>query len=136
MKSDTTLETCDPEFQVIDPAKYELHGYDKVGALLIFKNNRGWWSGTIMDEHDASLLFDHKFGPTSLQVSAGCYAGFLWMCNNLNAGCKWPERIDTDFILEASKKYLGRIYSKFVDLTKTDLKDCTKFEQFITRKLK
>ena len=102
---------------------------------MIFDKNRGWWSGTIMDEHDASLLFDHKFSPTALQVGAGCYAGLLWMCNNLNEGFRWPEELDTDFILNASKKYLGRMYSKFVDLTKTHLKDCIKFEHFVNSKI-
>lgn len=82
---DTTLQTCNPQYEIIDPIKYQLSGYDKVGSLLIFNKNRGWWSGTIMDDHDASMLFGHKFGPTVLQVSAGCYAGFLWMCKNPNS---------------------------------------------------
>jgi len=129
----TTLQTCDPVCEVIEPTKYELHGYDKVGALLIFGKNRAWWAGTIMDEHDASLVFDHQFGPTVIQVAAGCYSGFLWMCQNRNAGCKWADHIDTDFILETAKPYLGRVYSNFVDLNKTHLKDCSKFEHFLTK---
>jgi homospermidine synthase len=136
MPIETTLQTCDPEYEVIDPTKYDLHGYDKVGALLIFKKNRGWWAGTIMDEFDASTIFAHKFGPTAIQVAAGCYAGFLWMCKNPNAGCKWPDSLDTDFILEMAKGFLGRIYSNYVDLSKTHLKDCEKFEHFFDEKIR
>ena len=54
-----------------------MKGADKMGALLIFKNNRAWWRGTIMDEIDASLLFKHQFGPTVLQVAAGCFGAFM-----------------------------------------------------------
>jgi homospermidine synthase len=134
MPIETTLQSCNPECQVLEPSKYDLHGYDKVGALLIFNKNRGWWAGTIMDEHDAALIFNHKFGPTVIQVAAGCYSGFLWMCKNQNAGCKWPDSLDSDFILQAAKEYLGRIYSNYVDLSQTHLKDCQKFEHFMTKK--
>lgn len=48
------------------------------------KNNRGWWTGSIMDEIDSKAHFEGKFGPTVLQVAAGVYAGFLW-------GCKHPH---------------------------------------------
>jgi len=130
----TTLQTCDPVCEVIEPSKYELHGYDKVGTLLLFNNNRGWWSGTIMDEHDASLLFNHKFGPTVLQVAAGCYAGFLWMCQNPTAGCLWPDNLDSEFCLKLAEPYLGRVYSNYIDVNKTHLKDCVKFESFISKK--
>jgi len=129
---ETTLQTCDPVCEVIEPTKYELHGYDKVGALLLFNNNRGWWSGTIMDEHDSALLFDQKFGPTVLQVAAGCYAGFLWMCKNPTAGCRWPDYLDSELILNLAEPYLGRIYSSYIDVSKTHLKDCVKFESFVT----
>jgi homospermidine synthase len=44
----------------------ELRGHDKVGALLIMKNNRGWWAGSVMDDIDSNKLFGGKFGPTVL----------------------------------------------------------------------
>lgn len=129
-----TLQKCIPECEVIDPSNYQLHGYDKVGAMMIFKNNRGWWSGTIMDEFDAAHLFDHKFGPTVIQVASGLYSSFVWLLNNPNSGNKWAENLDSDFILEHAKPYLGRLWSNYVDLSKTHIKDCHKFESFITKK--
>lgn len=131
---DACLQNTNPECEVIHPMNYELHGYDKVGALLIFNNNRGWWSGTIMDEHDAAEHFNHKFGPTILQVGAGVYSAFLWMLKNQKCGNKWAEQLDSDFILENAKPFLGRVWSNYVDLNSTHIKDCYKFESFLTKK--
>ena len=121
--------------EVLHPMNHDLHGYDRVGAMLIYKKNRGWWSGSIMDEFDSSLLLESKYGPTVLQVVGGVYSCFLWMINNPNSGNKWAENLDTDFILDVSKEYLGRIYSQYVDLEKTHLKDCYKFESFLVKKV-
>jgi len=53
--------------EVIHPMNHKgFRGYDKVGALLIFKNNRSWWCGTIMDEHDARPFLDSKYSATVL----------------------------------------------------------------------
>ena len=35
--------------EVAHPYNYTIEGYDKVGAMLIFNKNRGWWTGSIMD---------------------------------------------------------------------------------------
>jgi homospermidine synthase len=131
---ETTLQTCNPICEVLEPSKYELRGSDKVGALMLFKNNRGWWTGSIMDEVDASSIFEHKFGPTVIQVAAGCFACFLWMMKNTNSGCHWPDTTDSQFIIDTAKPYLGKVYSGFIDLSKTHLKDCYKFEDFVTKK--
>lgn len=130
---DAILQNLDPEWEVIHPLNHDLHGYDKVGALLIFRNNRGWWSGTIMDEHDAAEHFDKKFGPTVLQVAAGVYAAFSWMIQNPNAGNKWAEHLDSDYVLNIARPYLGRVWSNYIDLSTTHLKDCYKFESFLTK---
>jgi homospermidine synthase len=128
------LQNTNPEWEVLHPMNYDLHGYDKVGALLIFNNNRGWWSGTIMDEYDAAEHFQHKFGPTVLQVAGGVYSAFLWILENPQVGNKWAEHLNSDFILEQAKPYLGRIWSNYVDLTTTHIKDCYKFESFLSRR--
>jgi len=127
------ITNCNPELEVIHPMNYNLKGLDKVGALLLFKKNRGWWAGSFVDDQMASKVLNHKFGPTVLQVAAGVYAGFIWMLQNPNNGNRWPESLDTDFILEVAKPYLGNVITKYVDLTKTKLKDVTKFEDFVTR---
>lgn len=87
-----------------------------------------------MDEYDAAPLFDHQFGPTVLQVGGGVYSAFLWMLNNPNVGNKWADDLDSEFILKHAEPFLGRIWSDYVDLSKTHLKDCYKFESFLTKK--
>lgn len=134
LKKDATLQNCNPEMEVIHPLKYKIKGYDIVGALLLLDNNRGWWSGTIMDQYDASELFNYQFGPTVLQVAGGVFSAFVWLCQNPNKGNLWAEFIDSEFILEVAKPYLGRVYSRFVDLEKTNLKGCKKFESFLLKK--
>jgi homospermidine synthase len=131
---DASLDNTNPKMEVIHPMNYNIKGHDIVGAMLIFKNNRGFWSGSIMDEEDAKQLFDHKFGPTVLQVSGGVFSSYMWMIQHKNAGNKWPEDIDTDFILDVARPYLGRVFSSYVDLTKTHIKDCEKFEDFLVKK--
>jgi homospermidine synthase len=131
-----TLQNTNPEWEVLHPMNYELYGYDKVGALLLFNNNRGWWAGSIMDEFDAAKLFNHKYGPTILQVTGGVFSAFEWMCQNPNAGNKWPEDLDTEYVIDKASPYLGRVWSDFVDLTKTKIKDCQKIESFLVKKYK
>jgi len=135
LPKDTKLEDCNPEMEVLNPSKYKIRGYDKVGAMLIFKKNRGWWSGTIMDDIDASLLMNSEFGPTVLQVGGGVFSAFKWMIKNPNAGNKWAEQLDSEFILNEARPYLGRVWSNYVDLNKTKLKDCYKLESFLTKTL-
>ena len=134
LPEDITLHDCNPPMEVLHPKEHSLKGYDKVGALLLFEGNRGWWSGSVMDDLDASFILDHQYGPTVLQVTGGLFSAFLWMCKNPNSGNKWAEDLESDFVLEAAKPYLGRIHSDFVDLGRTWLKDCFKFESFITKK--
>lgn len=63
----STLENTNPEMEVMHPMNHpSLRGIDKVGALMVMKNNRGWWTGSIMDDVDCRDLFDFKFGPTVL----------------------------------------------------------------------
>lgn len=87
-----------------------------------------------MDDIDAHALFDHKFGPTVLQVAAGLYGGFKWACLNPNSGSNYAESLDTDFIIEAARPYIGRMVSTYVDLSKTALKDCHKLQSFMTER--
>lgn len=45
---------------VLHPKEFPtLSGYDIVGSLLLMKNNRGWWTGSVMDDIDCRGLFNH-----------------------------------------------------------------------------
>lgn len=64
-------------------------------------------------------------------MASGVYAGMMYIANNPNKGATWPDYLDSRFILERSLPYLGRFVSVYKDLTKTNLKDCKKFENFL-----
>lgn len=68
--------------------------------MLCFKNNRGWWTGSVMDEFDSMPFFNHKYGPTVIQVAAGMYASWLYMIMNPKIGNKWHDYLPSDFILK------------------------------------
>ena len=53
LSPDVKVQDFNPEMEVLHPMNHDLHGYDRVGAMLIYKKNRGWWSGSIMDEFDS-----------------------------------------------------------------------------------
>lgn len=131
-----SLENCDPPTEVIHPMNYKIWGFDKIGAFLLFEKNRGWWIGSIMDNTDSAKFFGGKYGPTVLQVAAGVFSAFIWICKNKSRGCNWPESLDTHEILDISKEYLGNFYSNYVDLTETHVKDCYKFEDFLVNQEK
>lgn len=52
----SAIKNLNPQMEIL-PSK-KLKGYNKVGALLIFSKNRGWWMGSIFDKFDASLFAD------------------------------------------------------------------------------
>ncbi|CAD8110027.1 unnamed protein product [Paramecium primaurelia] len=133
---DATIENTHPDMEVIHPMNYpSLKGWDKVGALLIMKNNRAWWTGSIMDEIDSSKIYNGMFGPTVLQVVAGVYGGFLWTCQHQNIGAHFSEDVDTDDLIRISEHLMGRFISIPVDLTKTKIKDCYKLQSFLCQQI-
>ena len=69
-----------------------------------------------MNTDHSSRLLKGKFGPTVIQVAAGVYSGLLWSIKNPNAGCRWPEDLPTEPIIEIAKPYLGSFVSSYVDL--------------------
>ncbi len=133
LPANADIKTCFPEVEVISPLKYKMKGWDKVGALLLFEGNHGWWCGSIMDESDSEKLLEGKYGPTVLQVTGGVFAAFVWICRNPNRGPNWPEYLDTDEVFENSKAYLGTLHSDYVDISETCVKDCFKFEDFLVK---
>ena len=70
-----------------------------------------------MDDIDSRDIFDFKFGPTPLQVAAGVYSGFLWGCNNPDAGIRFPEDMDSDFLLEKVKIFASFLSSLVASLS-------------------
>lgn len=92
LTDENTVDNTLPEFVVMQPMNFpSLRGYDKIGGLIIMNENKAWWTGSIMDDIDASKLFEFKYGPTVIQVAAGVYAGFKYIIENPKIGTVFTE---------------------------------------------
>ena len=89
-------------------------GFDAVGALLIFKDKRMHWCGSILDVNMAKDLGFLHSGPTVVQVASSVFAGMKYILNkkHSNDGYQEPEDLDYKFILKTAKPYLGKFISK------------------------
>lgn len=94
------------------------NGKDEVGALIDLGNKGKWWYGTILSiEQTKALGFIHS-GPTAVQVASSLYSTALWILSNPNnqkRGLLFPEQLNSQFILEKAKSFLGNIIFKKVE---------------------
>jgi homospermidine synthase len=94
-----------------------VNGYDSVGCLFYFNNkNKGkkyYWYGSILDNEFAKTI-SPEVNATTIQVAISIYAAILWMQENPKKGILEPEELDTDFVLNIARPYLGDFYYKDV----------------------
>jgi homospermidine synthase len=114
------------KWKVLNVYEDKLHGYDNVGALFVLDKNPitnvkepfCFWTGSILHtDYTKYILNDKYFGPTIIQVMAGILSGIRWMIKNKNSGITFGEDLDDNYIINLSKKYLGKYYSGPVDPT-------------------
>jgi homospermidine synthase len=86
-------------------------GYDSVGALLIFPDCV-WWCGTILDVKETRRLGFKHCAPTTIQVSTFMNTAMNWISRHSKEGFVEPEDLDWKYVIDNSKKYLGKIVSK------------------------
>jgi homospermidine synthase len=112
------------KWKVLNVYEDKLHGYDNVGALFVLDKNPitnvkepfSFWTGSILHtDYTKNILNDKYFGPTIIQVMAGILSGIRWMIKNKNSGITFGEDLDDNYIINLSKKYLGKYYSGPVD---------------------
>ena len=101
-----------PERQRIMYDNDILSGSDTLGCMFGgYDDEHVWWCGTSLNIEDARKLVPLQ-NATTVQVAIGLTAGICWMIENQNKGVVRPEEIDTDFVLEIAKPYLGTFISK------------------------
>ena len=87
-------------------------GFDSVGTLLLFKNGKTHWCGSVVDcEFSRKLGFKHS-NPTIVQVAAGVWSATKWLQTHKHSGYSEPEELNFNKILEFAMPYLGNFYSK------------------------
>ena len=91
-----------------------VQGEDQLGVLLMGHDYNAWWTGSILDIHEARRKVPHQ-SATTLQVAASVLAAVKWMIAEPMQGIKVPDELPHDFILDAASPYLGTIWSDAVD---------------------
>ena len=97
-----------------------LGGYDSVGCLLFFRQPdqtlKKYWIGTIVTNQMARKISPEING-TCLQVAISVLSCIDWMIANPHMGIIEPESVDSEFILNHCRKWLG--YYGYKDVTKS-----------------
>ena len=91
-----------------------VQGEDQLGVLLMGHDYNAWWTGSILDIHEARRKVPHQ-SATTLQVAASVLAAVKWMIAEPMQGIKVPDELPHDFILDAASPYLGTMWSDAVD---------------------
>lgn len=99
-------------FKVFDniQGKQKIEGYDSIGCTLFCGDNsidQIFWCGSVLETGKNDL-----FTATILQVAAGVLSGLSYILEpeNKNKGLLSACDLDTTYILEKSKPYLGKFF--------------------------
>ena len=93
-----------------------VEGRDELGVLLLGHPLTGWWTGSLLDIHEARRLAPHQ-NATTLQVAAGLLGAIRWMLDNPRSGVRLPDELPHDEVLAVARPYLGPFVSRRVDWT-------------------
>ena len=93
-----------------------VQGEDQLGVLLMGHDYGSWWTGSILDIHEARRHVPNQ-NATTLQVAASVMSAVKWMIAEPEAGVVVPDEMPWRFILDSARPYLGTIHSDAVDWT-------------------
>jgi len=92
-------------------SKEIVSGADHLGALTMGHVYNGWWTGSLLDIHEARELTGIKHNATTLQVAVGLLSGVVWMLKNKNAGVLSPSDLPHREVLPSVYPFLGPFVS-------------------------
>ena len=93
-----------------------VEGADELGVLVMGHPLTSWWTGSVLDIHEARRLVPHQ-NATTLQVAAGLLGAVSWMRDNPRAGVRLPDELPHEEVLAPALPYLGPLVSRQVDWT-------------------
>jgi homospermidine synthase len=91
-------------------------GRDELGVLVMGHPFRSWWTGSLLDIHEARRLAPGQ-NATTLQVAAGVLAATAWVLDHPDEGVRLPDELPYEYVLERARPYLGPVVSEPVDWT-------------------
>jgi len=90
-------------------------GYNAVGVYLRKKDGTEYWCGSKLEINEARAKIrnnvkDVRMNATTMLVAAGVYAGLAYVIEHPNAGWRMPSDIDSSWIIERAKPFLGEYF--------------------------
>jgi homospermidine synthase len=82
-------------------------GTDELGVLLI-REQGAYWFGSVLSLAEARRIAPHN-SATSMQVVGGIVGALAWMLRHPAAGVVEAEDMDTDYVMQAARPFLGQI---------------------------
>ena len=92
-----------------------ISGENIVGIYIVMKNGEEYWCGSNLSIHDAKKLIKRNIqnpilNATAVLTAGGVIAGTYWIIENRDRGYVMPLQMDTDFVLEKIKPFLGKFF--------------------------
>lgn len=96
-----------------------IDGKDELGCLLMGHPFKSWWTGSVLDIHEARRHFPNQ-NATTAQVAIGIVAAMIYAINNPLLGVCVPDQLDHKQILKIAIAYLGQFISMPVSWSPLD----------------
>lgn len=81
-----------------------IDGEDRLGVLLMGHQYKSWWTGSMLNIHDARKLIPGQ-SATTVQVGSAVYAAVAWAMHNPDRGYLVPDELPWREILKYAEKY-------------------------------
>jgi homospermidine synthase len=91
-----------------------IDGADHLGVLLMGHAYKSWWTGSLLNIHDARKLIPHQ-SATTVQVGSAVYAAIAWAMAHPDRGFLVPDDLPWREVLPFAEKYWGGYYSTPAD---------------------
>lgn len=89
---------------VLNNLEDDIYGYDIVGSLIITKDKKSVWCGSILDNKDSEVGLNQA---TTLQVAIAINSFLHWILDNPNKGVNFPESVEENYMIPLLKPYFG-----------------------------
>ena len=93
-----------------------ISGRDELGVLLMGHPFKSWWTGSLLSIDEARSIMPGQ-SATTLQVAGSVVAAVQWLIDSPNEGVCVPDDLPWKKLLDATRPYIGEIYSAAADWT-------------------
>jgi homospermidine synthase len=93
-----------------------ISGRDELGVLVMGHPFKSWWTGSLLSIDEARSIMPGQ-SATTLQVAGSVVAAVQWLIDSPNEGVCVPDDLPWKKLLDATRPYIGEIYSAAADWT-------------------